>query len=866
MENELQTNLDEILLDKETNLLPENLKEGVTVLGVEGSLKVTGSDGNIKLFETVEDMNSDPNPKENDLAVVYREEIQPFKEDTETQFITFPEQVILDEPFTSDVYGMLRAVDESVMFDGQVMLDESMFDFNGYSETGMIRVGYQSEDGITYTRQEFMGDSGDLTNPVDLGTTIHCEMSEEWNDMLGYFMQVGGNVFDGLYEYTKDKQISYITSNKGTKIYIPEFHEIYEDGGSDNLHDGLTSENSLLKVETVDEHNRVLTGKFLYNLNNNAYINEQKDLIAFKSSYGRYYATDISVNWEESKVYYTNYESISLPDDTVALGINLENDTILNRFDIYTSVDKTDVYQEGQEFDYDLNYQMAQNQYTLISSNQLLPNISAYGKNGNVTGDESIYDNLDYKKLNEKYFMYPELSSSANGTFGWNNFNTFTNTNAYWGKRGIFKYIKKGSNPDYDVDYVRVHNVRNKCYLYSSDKSVYFSGIDIRSSEDDSVITSFDNMSAFIIPDYFGTIVYFTKYMNSDKNVYKIDLDDYNNIQTVGTFTPSDEYNYNVEYHIVKPYVAYGVAGNRFIVCQITSSSSNSSGSGNMRKSIYVFDSYTETIKKVDTDTRSYDAPGQSYDRISCLEKNNDLYIEYGAYYGNTFVKFIKYHSGDGSATVIKLRDGVDNLLISAVFNIIEGDYIYSFSNKTNAPFTCNKINVVSYAVEEIDVLVNGIEQTNSIAIRIFPFNGKCTVGTSDTGYYLVDSIDIANNINILHRDILIPYSEALLFPSPSPYSTIQVSTSTLRDIDISENKITMQLIGNCFVTLTQEFYKYSDATDYDYIITKMSSNGSYCPFIVGANPDLINQYEDNYNTALATSEQILGEEETVNE
>ena len=40
MENELQTNLDAILLDKNTNLKPENLKAGVTCLGVEGAAEV----------------------------------------------------------------------------------------------------------------------------------------------------------------------------------------------------------------------------------------------------------------------------------------------------------------------------------------------------------------------------------------------------------------------------------------------------------------------------------------------------------------------------------------------------------------------------------------------------------------------------------------------------------------------------------------------------------------------------------------------------------------------------------------------------------------------------------------------------------
>lgn len=38
MSNQLQQNLNEILLDKNTNLLPENLKAGVTCLGVEGEL------------------------------------------------------------------------------------------------------------------------------------------------------------------------------------------------------------------------------------------------------------------------------------------------------------------------------------------------------------------------------------------------------------------------------------------------------------------------------------------------------------------------------------------------------------------------------------------------------------------------------------------------------------------------------------------------------------------------------------------------------------------------------------------------------------------------------------------------------------
>ena len=202
MANELQTTLNEILADKQTNLKPENLKKGVTLLGVEGNLESGGStEVPVKLFETQEEMQADVTAQEGDLAVVYRSEVQNMTADSEVTSITFPETVTLPAAFTDDVYCMLRAVDSSAMFDGNCELSQNSFHFEGYSDTGMIRVRYTSEDGITYTRTRFQGDSGDLTNPVDLGTTVKVEQTEEWNDNLGYFMQTGGNVFEGLFQY-----------------------------------------------------------------------------------------------------------------------------------------------------------------------------------------------------------------------------------------------------------------------------------------------------------------------------------------------------------------------------------------------------------------------------------------------------------------------------------------------------------------------------------------------------------------------------------------------------------------------------------------------------------------------------------------
>ena len=172
--SELKTNLEAILQEKQDKIIPENIKKDVQIFDVIGTYEGSGSssNGDVKLFETVEEMQADENSKEGDLAVVYRNKMQNMTADSQTQYITFPETVILPEAFTGNVNGRLRAVDTSSMFDGNIRLSKASFRFGGSSESGTIRVQYSSSDGITYTRTRFSGDSGDLTNPVDLGTVV----------------------------------------------------------------------------------------------------------------------------------------------------------------------------------------------------------------------------------------------------------------------------------------------------------------------------------------------------------------------------------------------------------------------------------------------------------------------------------------------------------------------------------------------------------------------------------------------------------------------------------------------------------------------------------------------------------------------
>ena len=437
--NELIETLNAIKLDKDTNLKPENLKKGVSLLGIDGTLE---SNSSVKLFETVEDMNNDENPQIDDLAIVYREDIQNMTVGTQTQYITFPETVVLSEAFIGDVYCMLRAVDETVMFDGQVMLSQSMFDFNGYTNTGMIRVRYISSDGITYNRDEFMGDSGDLTNPVDLGTSVGVYMSEEWNDNLGYFMQIGGMTFDGLYEYA-----SKTDTNKAA--WLTNLHEVGGKGVYDlERENGLDISNVSSICTEIISHFGLSTSQGHYI----AFIQSDNVLSAYVGltiEHNNIVGTQLGLvqdtenNWgigTYSKELTDGAYKITLGDTLTYTKLPAGTKIPVKDYDWghwkYGSCAPTDkftvlsvrngvvsvasayhIYGYNVNYEYALNtygvtsaYYFALNQYNLMSSNQLLPDISAYGKNGNVTGDGSIYDNtLTPTEYNESNSTLDEI-------------------------------------------------------------------------------------------------------------------------------------------------------------------------------------------------------------------------------------------------------------------------------------------------------------------------------------------------------------------------------------------------------------------------------------------------------------------------
>lgn len=244
MSNELQTKLDAILLDKNTNLLPENLKAGVTCLGVEGSLE-GGATSGVKLFETIDKMNNSTGNKEGDLAIVYRSEIQNTTVDSKFSSAVFPATVVLPDAITDYVEITYRATDNSVMFDCWGQLDGSMLYMSCYSETGEIMIQYESSDGITYTRI----DGGEET--VDFGTEIYYYHTDYWNDAIGYFIQTSGNTFGGLYQCENVVDPSTYKFHALTDITFEGTTPVFKEGSL--VYDVEVIHNAINAVMLVDD-------------------------------------------------------------------------------------------------------------------------------------------------------------------------------------------------------------------------------------------------------------------------------------------------------------------------------------------------------------------------------------------------------------------------------------------------------------------------------------------------------------------------------------------------------------------------------------------------------------------------------------
>lgn len=267
MANELQTKLDAILEDKNTNLLPEHLKAGVTCLGVEGEFEggaqinnqditinksgtytadegYTGlgtvvanfSGGDTKTFATVEDMYADENPIPDGKALIYRKQKSYIEQNTNFTDIWLPETITLPRAVTSDIQIKVSIEHEHGGGGDSPTITPTGVTFMFYMNMSMAYFEYVSTDGITYTRttadvsNEDMGwgDYFDWTDDVltiksdgEYSDGYHCsyavvsgdeDLAKEFYTRMAYGYY-GLYVNTGVLDNTKVKMVKNIKLN-----------------------------------------------------------------------------------------------------------------------------------------------------------------------------------------------------------------------------------------------------------------------------------------------------------------------------------------------------------------------------------------------------------------------------------------------------------------------------------------------------------------------------------------------------------------------------------------------------------------------------------------------------------------------------
>lgn len=372
---------------------------------VEGTL--VPKTGDIKKFETVEEMNQDANAQEGDLAVVYGKEIQPILAGTTTNNVIFPEEVILSNAITTSLYDSFY----KGMLDFHIDISSSSFSFsmmsmNDYTSKDIM---YTSSDGITYSRMS-------EEESIAFGTNV--TFPEDMDAIFSNFMQYeSDNKFKGLFIYDLEKQnkdlfnayigklqadtISFNHCELKNNDFITQAKDIVSSDSKAAYFYGiikvtkLTDDNSPAEIQCFYSGNTIICD------DNNTYIGGGNG--------------STSILWTVDLINKTYTKKSGIQTETVTVGGASKmvwKASILQDTDIWFYL--TDVYPIQKTFDYYATsattavsnsivynyityagYTYADSQLTLTSSSQLLPGVIGYGNDGEIEGDGSIYNHLD---------------------------------------------------------------------------------------------------------------------------------------------------------------------------------------------------------------------------------------------------------------------------------------------------------------------------------------------------------------------------------------------------------------------------------------------------------------------------------------
>lgn len=156
----------------------------------------------VKLFNTIEEMNTSTDNKNEDLAIVYGLNKTSVKEDEYFQTLDLPENVVLDEALTSNTSAIF--LDESGSLRVTLSLSGSTIQMITGSIFNMtVIANYTSNDGLTYTRTS-TNETYTFNSPIKYSET---NSSHKWDNVLEKILIVEKKIFKGLYEYNENEYV-----------------------------------------------------------------------------------------------------------------------------------------------------------------------------------------------------------------------------------------------------------------------------------------------------------------------------------------------------------------------------------------------------------------------------------------------------------------------------------------------------------------------------------------------------------------------------------------------------------------------------------------------------------------------------------
>lgn len=889
-------------------LTPDKIVKGNTIIGVEGTAEGGSStDVPVKLFETEEKMQADETVEEGDLAVVYRNEVQNATASSELSAVSFPDTVTLPSPVTALMSNYIRFESTDGYGDGQAILSRTRFSFNYYGMNNYYSITYTSSDGQTYTRTDTLG------NPVIFDSPIIC--SSGWKDDLSYFLQIGGYAFDGLFQYKingdtkhfRTLPVESITFN-GTEVsWNGEFgEELFDYVKTIEIqrkirayHDTILSSNKANSSYfwAIDKSNNkpfiacvrsttstasvyANTGGLVYNdsnilvgltnVNNGSMApsTDANELEIFYLDYDNVtYETPVIVTEQTiNKLYYTTilcavapisikYDSNGTQDWYLALS---KISCIKNSA---TSLSTTSL--TFNDSLYPSAYVIAENQFSLAKANELLPGKIGYGKNGVVIGDENVYNNIPFADIADNIYNEQSIGTNLfNGAIVSDYANT-SNVNQ-------LQYVKS-SNGEGIPDGYYGHNTSILTCSNQTSNFVCPSGYTVATIVTDIVN---DLMSA-VCKDESGNFKFITEKYSTKEIIYQSENIQYTASSTLSQITQDNNYVYiwrisdsrysiyvydklNNAFHTVldvsgtystyDEYIKLDTI-RHLVVCIAPNSSAG--------YKIYLYDAKLNILKTIVSDTSTTVTSSGNY----CLWSNDEsIYFSYGGR------KLLTYNLATEEKSI---KD--TEIMVGA------GQYGYTGSNYT----LDDNFNCLFYYSHYVCKKSDPTFEVRGFTSRLI-YKGEVIASSSANGYpYQIGDVCYMTLGNLLGKGTLQISDDFTTFdiicdaiyytPDRIPLTSLSSYSAAFKNptpdmitFDVDKIKYSYNSGGTTFMEGWFKSYITSTIEDFDMMLLPASKEGYLCGLFKRVNLENTSSpiTQAEYNTALNTANEILGEEE----